>query len=82
VLRCGAVDGQPGPSTKSAIRDFQQAQGLPRSGELDQRTLSALGVNENQAATRNQTSASSSAPGAGASTGIRQRDAREHERVV
>ena len=59
----GAIDGQLGPSTKSAIRDFQQAQGLPQSGELDQQTLSALGVDQNQAATQDR--ASASAPAAG-----------------
>ena len=33
-----------GPSTEKALRDFRQAQGLPASGDLDARTLSALGV--------------------------------------
>lgn len=44
----GAVDGQMGPSTEGALRKFQQAQGLPQSGDLDQQTLSALGVNQNE----------------------------------
>ncbi len=64
----GAVDGQVGPSTKSAIRDFQQAQGLPQSGDLDQQTLSALGVNQNQAAAQDHASGSSAAPAAGTTT--------------
>ncbi|MGE5168879.1 MAG: peptidoglycan-binding domain-containing protein [Rudaea sp.] len=40
----GAIDGQIGPETQNALRDFQQSQGLPQSGNLDPRTLSALGV--------------------------------------
>jgi hypothetical protein len=44
----GAVDGQMGPSTEGALRKFQQAQGLPQSGNLDQQTLSALGVNQDE----------------------------------
>ena len=41
----GAIDGQMGPETQSALREFQQSQGLPQSGNLDQQTLTALGVN-------------------------------------
>jgi peptidoglycan hydrolase-like protein with peptidoglycan-binding domain len=40
----GAIDGQMGPETQTALREFQQSQGLPQSGNLDQQTLSALGV--------------------------------------
>ena len=32
----GSVDGQLGPSTESALRQFQQKEGLPQSGNLDQ----------------------------------------------
>ena len=42
----GAVDGLWGPHTRSAVLDFQQAQGIAQSGELDQQTLSALGVSQ------------------------------------
>jgi peptidoglycan hydrolase-like protein with peptidoglycan-binding domain len=42
----GAVDGQMGPSTESALKNFQQAQGLPQSGNLDDQTLAALGVQQ------------------------------------
>jgi peptidoglycan hydrolase-like protein with peptidoglycan-binding domain len=47
----GAMDGQMGPSTQSALREFQQAKGLPASGDLDAQTLAALGVAEDGAAT-------------------------------
>lgn len=40
----GPVDGVWGPSTESALRQFQQSQGLPQTGDLDPRTLAALGV--------------------------------------
>jgi hypothetical protein len=40
----GAIDGIWGQQTQSALRDFQQAQGMQASGQPDQQTLSALGV--------------------------------------
>ena len=44
-FRAGTADGRWGPSTEDALRQFQRAKGLPQTGDLDQRTLSALGVN-------------------------------------
>jgi hypothetical protein len=38
------VDGQWGPNTENAVRQFQQANGLPQTGDLNSQTLSALGV--------------------------------------
>jgi putative chitinase len=38
----GSVDGQIGPLTRSAIRDFQDAMGEPVTGQLDQRTYDIL----------------------------------------
>jgi len=63
----GTVDGQLGPNTESALRQFQQSQGITQSGNLDQQTLSALGVDENQAAQ----SGMSSSQGATSSQGAR-----------
>ncbi len=40
----GSVDGQWGPATEDAVRRFQQASGLPQTGELERSTLAALGV--------------------------------------
>lgn len=37
-----AVDGTYGPRTEQAILDFQAAEGLPMTGEIDQETLNAL----------------------------------------
>ncbi len=42
------VDGKWGPRTRQAVQSFQQAKGLPATGELDQQTLSALGVSNSQ----------------------------------
>lgn len=41
----GSVDGQWGPNTQSAVRQFQADKGLTQSGTLDSSTLAALGVN-------------------------------------
>jgi len=40
----GPVDGQWGPSTENAVMRFQQASGLPQTGDLERSTLAALGV--------------------------------------
>ena len=40
----GAVDGRWGANTESAVRQFQEANGLAPTGNLDPQTLSALGV--------------------------------------
>jgi peptidoglycan hydrolase-like protein with peptidoglycan-binding domain len=48
-FQAGEVDGQMGPKTQSALREFQQATGLPATGQLDQQTLTQLGI-DHQAA--------------------------------
>ena len=40
----GAADGRMGPSTESALRQFQAANGLAQTGRLDRATQAALGV--------------------------------------
>lgn len=40
----GPVDGIMGPQTKEALEEFQQAQGLEASGELNEESLSAMGL--------------------------------------
>ncbi|HEU0201829.1 MAG TPA: peptidoglycan-binding domain-containing protein, partial [Burkholderiaceae bacterium] len=40
----GPIDGVLGPRTQGALREFQQQQGLNRSGQLDEETLKALDV--------------------------------------
>jgi peptidoglycan hydrolase-like protein with peptidoglycan-binding domain len=43
-FKSGQPDGVLGPETKNAIKEFQQKQGWNATGELDNQTLSALGV--------------------------------------
>ncbi|HEY2817010.1 MAG TPA: peptidoglycan-binding domain-containing protein [Casimicrobiaceae bacterium] len=40
----GTIDGRWGPSTESALRQYQQANSLPQTGMLDDQTMSSLGV--------------------------------------
>lgn len=44
----GAVDGVWGPSTESALRDFQQAKGLEASGKLNRDTVAGLGLSTSE----------------------------------
>ena len=44
----GPIDGQLGPKTEQALRSFQQAQGLQATGQVDQKTMAALGVQAGQ----------------------------------
>ena len=40
----GRVDGVVGPQTTNAIREFQRKEGLSTTGQPDQQTLKALGI--------------------------------------
>ncbi len=40
----GPIDGRWGPNTEDAVRRFQQASGLPQTGDPEGSTLAALGV--------------------------------------
>ncbi|MBE0503768.1 MAG: peptidoglycan-binding protein [Desulfuromonadales bacterium] len=40
----GRVDGVVGPQTTNALRDFQRKEGLSATGQPDQQTLKALGI--------------------------------------
>jgi osmotically inducible lipoprotein OsmB len=40
----GPADGRWGPNTEGALRRFQVSQGLQATGQLDARTVAALGV--------------------------------------
>ena len=40
----GPIDGMMGPQTRAAIREFQKAEGLPRTGRLDGATVARLGL--------------------------------------
>ena len=44
-FKAGRADGKMGPQTESAVRSFQQQQKLEASGQINQQTLVALGLN-------------------------------------
>jgi peptidoglycan hydrolase-like protein with peptidoglycan-binding domain len=47
-FKAGRADGILGTETKDALRSFQKAQGLQVTGQIDNQTLSALGVSAQQ----------------------------------
>jgi peptidoglycan hydrolase-like protein with peptidoglycan-binding domain len=54
-FKAGSADGKLGPETEQAIKQFQETQGLQQSGQLDEQTLSALGIqSQNQRSTTGQ----------------------------
>src|SRR6185437_15308782 len=73
----GAIDGQMGPETASALSKFQEKNGLPANSELDQQTMAKLMGNGstsppasmNPSMTPSTGSSSSTNPGAGGGTG-------------
>lgn len=44
-FNAGRQDGIAGSETKTALKDFQKSKGIQGSGQINQKTLSALGVN-------------------------------------
>lgn len=50
-IDAGPADGVWGEQTEQGVRQFQQAQGLEATGNLDTRTLGALGIGGQSAAT-------------------------------
>jgi len=62
-FKAGSADGKMGPETEQAIKQFQQKEGLQQSGQLDEQTLSALGIqSQNQRSTTGQGGAQQPAP--------------------
>lgn len=61
----GTADGVMGPKTQDAIKQLQQDKQLNATGELDQETLAALGVSEENSST----GSSSTGSAAGSSGG-------------
>ena len=55
----GPADGVMGPKTQAALKEFQKDKGLKETGQLDQQTLSALGVSGSAAAGGSSASGSS-----------------------
>lgn len=68
-IDAGPVDGIWGPQTHQGLTDFQQAQGLEASGQLNGPTLAALGIAGQQSASvGNSASAGQSASGGGSAS--------------
>lgn len=44
-FQVGRVDGHWGPETSSALKQFQESKKIQSNGQLDQQTLSKLGLN-------------------------------------
>src|ERR1700733_3689947 len=44
-FKSGRVDGKWGPETEAALKEFQKAQNMPGTGEIDSVTIVALGLN-------------------------------------
>ena len=61
-FKAGRADGKMGQQTESALRSFQQQQKLEASGQIDQQTLAALGLNNLTQSTAGQGSGQQSAP--------------------
>ena len=57
----GTVDGRMGPKTQAALRDFQKAQGMESTGDLDPKTTQALGMDGGTTARAGASSAAGSA---------------------
>ena len=55
----GTADGKMSSKTESALKQFQQAQGMQATGQLDQQTLASLGVQGGAAAGGQQDMSSS-----------------------
>src|SRR6185503_18868584 len=47
----GPADGKMGPKTKAGIKKYQEQKGLSASGNLDEATLSSLGITGSSAST-------------------------------
>jgi peptidoglycan hydrolase-like protein with peptidoglycan-binding domain len=50
-FRASKVDGEWGPNTREALKNFQQEKGMAATGQLNRRSLSALGLNPQRFAT-------------------------------
>lgn len=44
-FKAGWIDGKWGPKTEAALKSFQRSRNIASNGQLDQTTVSALGLN-------------------------------------
>jgi len=57
-FRAGPIDGRWGQKTSDALKHFQQSKNIQANGQLDQQTLSDLGLNGAQFGQQNQNNSS------------------------
>jgi hypothetical protein len=53
-FHAGTADGRWGPETSNALKQFQQSKNIQAKGQLDQQTISGLGLNGAQFAQQNK----------------------------
>lgn len=51
-FKVGKIDGRWGPETRAAVRSFQESKGIKANGQLDEQTISDLGLNGAQFASQ------------------------------
>lgn len=69
-IDAGPIDGRYGPLTQKGVKQFQEQQNMKATGQLDQQTLSALGVSGSASAgASGQGAAAGSAKDSGAKSG-------------
>jgi peptidoglycan hydrolase-like protein with peptidoglycan-binding domain len=61
----GQPDGQMGPKTQAALKEFQQQKGLQATGQIDQQTLAALEIDQSGSASSATGGTASPSQGAG-----------------
>jgi murein L,D-transpeptidase YcbB/YkuD len=66
----GQPDGQLGPKTQAAVKEFQESKGLQASGQLDQQTLAALEIGTPEGTTTSSSAGSSGGTGGAADPGF------------
>ena len=64
----GTPDGKMGPKTKAGIKKYQQQKGLSASGELDEATMSSLGISSGSSGASASKSKDTSAASGGSSS--------------
>lgn len=55
----GKPDGQMGPKTQHALKEYQQENGLQATGQLDQQTIAALDIDQSSSAANGSSTSSS-----------------------
>ena len=64
----GKPDGQMGPKTQQALKEYQNEKGLQATGQLDQQTLAALDIDQSGSAATGGSTSSSHSHGTGSSS--------------